>query len=103
MKAVFKRAIPYAGDALRLPVKDVESAVPYYERTFGFRVTLRETTPLTRVVLSRDDVQIGLAENGGDPNQNGCFFEVDDVEAAHVEMKGCAPEPTAITIQRFNG
>lgn len=63
----------------------------------------RETTPHARVVLTRDAVAIGLAENGSDPTQNGCFFEVDDVDAAHVEMKGCAPEPAAITLQRFNG
>jgi len=29
----------------------------------------------------------GLAENGGDPSQEGCFFEVDDVEAAFSELR----------------
>ena len=28
-------------------------------------------------VLQRDDIRIGLAENGGDPEQEGCFFEVE--------------------------
>ncbi len=26
-------------------------------------------------------------ENGGDPTQEGCFFEVDDVETAFAELK----------------
>jgi hypothetical protein len=38
-------------------------------------------------VFGRDRVQIGLAENGGDPSQEGCFFEVDDVEAAFDELR----------------
>src|SRR4051812_8324957 len=40
-----------------------------------------------RAVLERDDIKIGLAENGGDPTQDGCAFEVDDVEAAFAEFK----------------
>ncbi len=32
-------------------------------------------------------MQLGLAENGGDPTQDGCFFEVDDVEKAFVELR----------------
>ena len=82
MKAVFKSAKPYADDALNLPVKDVESAIPYYERTFGFQVVSRHASPHSLAILARDGVQIGLAENGGDPTQEGCFFEVDNVEAA---------------------
>jgi hypothetical protein len=37
--------------------------------------------------LGRDGIQIGLAENGGDPAQEGCFFEVDNAEAAFAELK----------------
>jgi len=88
MKAVFKIAVPYANDALNLPVASVETAIPYYERTFGFQVVSRQDTPYPAAVLARDDVRIGLAENGGDPTQEGCFFEVDDVEAAFLEIKG---------------
>ena len=38
-------------------------------------------------MLARDQVQIGLAENGGDPTQDGCAFHVDDVEALFAEFK----------------
>src|SRR6187455_3181888 len=93
VKAVFKRAVPYAKDALDLPVKDVESAIPYYERVFGFKVVSRTASPHAGVILARDVVQIGLSENGGDPTQEGCFFEVDDVEAAQSEIKDASGSP----------
>ena len=103
MKAVFKSVKPYADDALNLPVKDVESAIPYYERTFGFRVVSRQASPHSLAILARDSVQIGLAENGGDPTQEGCFFEVDNVEAAYAEINGRPMEPGAIKVHRANG
>ena len=103
MRAVFRRAVPYAKDALDLPVKDVEAAIPYYERTFGFNVVSRTTSPRARVILARDDVEIGLSENGGDPTQEGCFFEVDDVEAARLEIKGASGGPCVIDMQKING
>jgi lactoylglutathione lyase len=87
MKAVFKRAAPYADDALNLPVADVDVSVPFYEKTFGFRIVSRQDAPHKSVILARDEIQIGLAENGGDPTQEGCFFEVDNAEAAFAELK----------------
>ena len=87
MKALFMTAAPYAGDAMNLPVQTVDKAIPYYEKMFGFRVVSRQDAPHKSVILARDNVQIGLAENGGDPTQEGCFFEVDNVEAAFAELK----------------
>jgi catechol 2,3-dioxygenase-like lactoylglutathione lyase family enzyme len=87
MAAVYKRAVPYAEDAMNLPVKDVEQAVPFYERVMGFHVLERKNAPHKAAILVRDAIRIGLAENGGDPTQEGCFFEVDDVEGAFAELK----------------
>jgi lactoylglutathione lyase len=87
MKARFKRAVPYADDEMNLPVEDVDAAVPYYEKLMGFKLESRSESPHKSAVLVRDDVRIGLAENGGDPTQEGCFFEVDDVAAAFEELK----------------
>ena len=87
MKAVFKTANPYLEDAMNLPVADVDAAIPFYERVMGFQVVSRKDAPQKSVVLGRDEIQIGLAENGGDPTQEGCFFEVDNVEAAFDELK----------------
>jgi len=103
MKAVFMTAAPYADDAMNLPVEDIDSAIPYYENTFGFRVASRQDAPHRSVVLARDGIQIGLAENGGDSSQEGCFFEVDDVEAAFEEIKAVPPTDAACRIDRFNG
>jgi len=87
MKAVFKTAWPYADDAMNLPVESVETAIPFYETIMGFRVESRSDSPYKSAVLARDGIRIGLAENGGDPSQEGCFFEVDSAEAAFAELK----------------
>jgi catechol 2,3-dioxygenase-like lactoylglutathione lyase family enzyme len=86
MPAIFKSAWPYTKDALNLPVKSVDDALPFYQTLMGFSLLSRGENP-KRVVLGRDEIQIGLSENGGDPTQEGCFFEVDDVEAAFTEFK----------------
>lgn len=87
MKAVFKTAWPYQKDEMNLPVENVETAIPFYETIMGFRVVSRNDSPCKSATLGRDGIQIGLAENGGDPSQDGCFFEVDNVEAAFAELK----------------
>ena len=103
MKAIFKRAAPYAKDALNLPVADVSAAIPYYEKTFGFRVVSQEETPHRRVTFARDEIQMGLAENGGDPTQDGCFFEVENLEAAFAEIKGTPPTDSSFQSQDLFG
>ncbi len=90
MKSFYKNAWGYQGDAMNLPERDVDAAVPFYERVFGFvRDGSGDASGDTkRVVLVRDDVKIALAENGGDPEQDGVAFEVDNAAAAHAELKG---------------
>lgn len=87
MKSVFKNAWPYQDDEMNLPVADVETAIPFYETVMGFRLIARSESPHKSAVLGRDAIHIGLAENGGDPTQDGCFFEVDNVETAFAELK----------------
>ena len=43
--------------------------------------------PMPSALFSRDAVQIGLVENGGDPTQDGCFFEVDDIQNLFDELR----------------
>jgi lactoylglutathione lyase len=100
-RAIYKRAAPYADDAMNLPVADVEAALPFYETTFGFRVVSRSNSPVKSVTLARDDVKIGLAENGGDPTQEGCFFEVDNADAAFEEIKGTPAKESDFRIDKF--
>ena len=99
-KAKFNRAVPYADDALNLPVANVEAAIPFYEQTLGFHVVSRSDAPFKSVVLERDAVQIGLAENGGDPQQEGCYFEVENIESAFAEIKGKSPADGDIEVNR---
>jgi lactoylglutathione lyase len=87
MSAIFKTASPYQKDEMNLPVENVEAALPFYETVMGFQVVSRKAEPVQSAILGRDGIQIGLAENGGDPSQEGCFFEVNDVEAAFAELK----------------
>jgi catechol 2,3-dioxygenase-like lactoylglutathione lyase family enzyme len=87
MNAVFRTAHPYAEDEMNLPVANIDDAIPFYETVMGFRVVSRNDAPHRSAVLARDEIQIGLAENGGDPTQEGCFFEVDNAESAFAELK----------------
>ncbi|HKR60049.1 MAG TPA: VOC family protein [Pyrinomonadaceae bacterium] len=103
MKAVFLYASPYADDAMNLPVADVAAAIPYYESRLGFRVLERHEEAPKSVILARDNIKIGLAENGGDPEQEGCFFEVNDVVAAFEEIKGKSPTAKDIKTQESFG
>src|SRR5262245_37093108 len=103
MKAIFKTALPYLKDAMNLPVENVEAAIPFYETVMGFRVLSRNDSPHKSATLGRDAIQIGLAENGGDPSQEGCFFEVDNAEAAFAELKsnGLGKEEAGFRIDRY--
>jgi len=103
MRAVFLTASPYAGDALALPVADVEAAIPYYERAFGFRLVRRNTAPHPAAIFARDGIEIGIAQNGGDPTQEGCFFEVDDLDAAFDELAANGAKPGVVDEQDVNG
>jgi len=103
VKAVFKSAAPYTDDAMNLPVQNIDAAIPYYEKTFGFRVVSRQDAPIKLVILSRDDIKIGLAENGGDSSQEGCFFEVDNIEAAFEEINGVPPTASDFRLDKFDG
>ena len=104
MKAVFKTAYPYLADAMNLPVKNLESAIPFYETIMGFQVVSRKDAPCRSATLGRDGIQIGLAENGGDPTQEGCFFEVDNAEAAFDELKsnGLEREEAGFRIDQYD-
>lgn len=101
MKAIFKRAAPYGRDAMNLPVADVEASIPSYEQTFNFRVVSKQNAPMMSAVLARDEIQIGLVENGGDPTQEGCYFEVDDIKSAYEEIKGTKPADSDLETQTF--
>jgi lactoylglutathione lyase len=87
VKATLEKAWGYRGDNMNLPVRDLAAALLFYETVLGFRVLSRSDTPYNSAVLTRDQVQIGLAENGGDSTQDGCAFHVKDLESLFAEFK----------------
>ena len=85
--ASLEKAFGYQGNNMNLPVQDLETALPFYLNVLGFKVLSRRNTPHNSAVLGRDQVQIGLAENGGDSSQDGCAFHVLGLEALFAEFK----------------
>lgn len=101
MSLVFRGVYPI-GDTRpdALPVKEIGPAVGYYTRVLGF--TLVEKSE-KRATLRRDDATIGLAVNGGDPEQASVYFEVSDVDALHREIEAAGIEPTALRVDDHGG
>jgi len=85
--ASLEKAFGYQGDNMNLPVQNLATALPFYEKVLGFNVVSRSEVPHKAAVLARDQIQIRLAENGGDPSQDGCAFHVKDVESLLAEFK----------------
>ena len=76
----------YQGDAMNLPVADVASAAAFYVDKMGCSVADEAHTPVNKTVLERDGIQFAIAENGGDPEQDGCAFHTDDVAGLRDEF-----------------
>lgn len=87
MAGTLEKAFGYQGDNLNLPVADLETALPFYEQRLGFRISQRSDSPVKSALLERDRVQIRLAENGGDPTQDGCAFHVRGLNELHAEFR----------------
>jgi lactoylglutathione lyase len=85
---MLSKVFGYQGDNMHLPVADLDGAIPFYESVLGFRVLSRSEKPHESAVLARDEVRIGLEENGGDPTQDGCAFHVRDIQALFDEFRG---------------
>jgi lactoylglutathione lyase len=85
--ATLEKAFGYKGDNMNLPVPDLAAALPFYEKILGVKVLDRSETPHRSAVIGRDDVKMRLAENGGDPTQDGCAFHVRDLASLFAEFK----------------
>jgi catechol 2,3-dioxygenase-like lactoylglutathione lyase family enzyme len=103
--ATLEKAWGYQGDNMNLPVPDLGAALPFYETVLGFSVVSRSEAPHKAAVLARDQVRLGLAENGGDSTQDGCAFHVKDLESLFAEFKanGLGKAPSAFDIEEHDG
>lgn len=98
---VFQHVHPIGNtDPHALPVKEFGPAIGYYTQVLGFRVVEKQEA---KVILQRDDVKIGLACNGSDPEQASCYFAVSDVEALHQELQEKGIEPSALRADEHGG
>ena len=68
MKATLEKAYGYQGDNMKLPVRDLAAALPFYETVLGFRLLSRSDTPHRSAVLARDP---------GSPRQAGAVLRAD--------------------------
>jgi lactoylglutathione lyase len=100
-----EKAFGYQGDNMNLPVADVVAALPFYETILGFRVVSRDTAPHKSAVLARNNVQMRLAENGGDSSQDGCAFHVNDLASLFAEFKanGLRKELSDFSVEEHDG
>src|SRR5262245_28736848 len=105
MKGTLYKAFGYQGDNMNLPVRDLAAALPFYETVLGFRVISRSDLPHKSAVLARDEIQIGLAENGGDSTQDGCAFHVNDLSSLFAEFKarGLVKERSEFRTEEHDG
>jgi lactoylglutathione lyase len=87
-------------DVNALPSKEFGPAIGYYTQVLGFRLVERQEE---KVILQRDNVQIGLAHNGNDPEQASCYFSVSDVEALYQELQEKGIEPSAVCLDEHEG
>jgi catechol 2,3-dioxygenase-like lactoylglutathione lyase family enzyme len=102
MKATLEKAFGYQGDNMNLPVENVEAALPFYETVLGFRIVSHSDTPHKSAVLSRDEVQIALAENGGDSSQDGCAFHVKNLEALFASSRPTIPNNAMVWSGKYS-
>jgi catechol 2,3-dioxygenase-like lactoylglutathione lyase family enzyme len=105
MTARLENAFGYQGDKMNLPVRDLASALPFYETVLGFRVVSRAEMPQRSAVLGRDQIELRLVENGGDPTQDGCAFHVTELEALLSEFraKGLKKELSDCDVEEHGG
>jgi hypothetical protein len=98
---VFQAVYPIGDtDTGALPVKEIGPAIGYSSQVLGFSLVSKEKTT---AVLSRDEVRIGLAVNGRDPEQASCYFAVSDVESLHGELAAKGIEPGIVDVQEHEG
>lgn len=84
---VFEAVFPYQADVLALPVDDVSAASDWYCKHFGMNEVERTSEHVPTVILERDGIQIGFAQNGGDASQDGAAILVVNIHGLKREFE----------------
>ena len=99
-KAVYKAIFPIGDtDPHNMPVANLAQSIKYYE-ALGFQTKTQTQSPHPSAVITRDDVEIGLTVNGGDPEQASCYIAVDNVELARQELLDQQAHVTELRLDR---
>lgn len=88
---------------LHLPVRDLEHSLPYYEQSLGFTILSRQDIPYKEVLLQRDQVTMGLAENGGNPEEHSCYLSVSTIDALFQELQSRQLDVSPIRLDGHEG
>ena len=84
---LFLNAGPFQEDVRALPVANADTAAQWYAEAFGLAEVRRTNVPHKTVIMQRDGVEIGFAENGGDSTQDGAAIRVSDIDRARAEFE----------------
>lgn len=83
-----------------LPARSIGPAVGYYVHVLGFSLVERTETTAK---LRRDEVEIGVAVNGDDPEQASVYFGTDNIEALRAELDAKGIEPSPLRTDSYGG
>lgn len=101
--AQFRSVVPVSDeDTQALPVKEIGSAVAFYERVLGFSVVRRDSSS---AALARDGVEVGLVRNADhEPGEAGSIaFAVDDLDEMHRELQAKGGQPGEFGADEWGG
>jgi len=89
-------------DIMLLPVKDLATAIAYYESVLGFVTVTRNERSVS---LRRDEAEIGLIVDGShEPHKaESLAFLVDHLDALHKELTDRGTKPGAFDVQEWGG
>lgn len=76
-----------ASDPQQLPIRDLEQAALFYQQHLGCTIVSQQDQPYKAVVLQRDQVTLGLTENGGNPEDHSCVITVNDLDGTYEELR----------------
>ena len=88
-------------DVNALPIRELNSAIAYYQSVLGFTLISRDATAAT---LQRDGARIGLVIKGNhQPGEAGSLaFAVDDLEGLHRELSEGGGKPGEFGIDEWD-
>lgn len=87
-QAKFEAAHPFQDDVLALPVADRDVAAQWYGEKFAMTEVERKDDPHPTVIMERDGIRMGFAENGGDSSNDGGAVLINDAAQMKEELDG---------------